>query len=97
MYKSVYAKDTKEVMQLVLHICCTFFKMAMHQLMFVELNQYGECHNNKISLYFECSDLIIGNIKQIQKSVFLSTFEKGHSGSLKEGLLVVTEIKENKI
>jgi len=49
--------------------------------MFVELNyQYGECHNSKISLYFEYSELIIGNSKQIQKSLFLSTFKKGHSG-----------------
>jgi len=38
--------------------------------MFVELNyQCGECHNSKISLYFECSELIIGDSKQIQKSL----------------------------
>jgi len=66
--------------------------------MFIELNyQYGECYNSKISLYFECSELIIGNSKQILKSLFLSTFKKGHSGSLTELLLGVTEIKENKI
>jgi GTPase SAR1 family protein len=91
MYKSVYA------IEVMCFVFVALLKLAMHQVMFVELNyQYGECHNSKISLYFECSELIIYNSKQIQKSLFLSIFEKGHSGSLTEWLLGVTEIKENR-
>ena len=72
-------------------IFVALFKLAVHQVMFVELNyQYEECDNSKISLYIECSELIIGNSKRIQKSLFLCTFKKGHSGSLTGLLLGVT-------